>query len=113
MQNEGGSAYTKEQAEKGHRERLTQSVQNVPVESTRKGAAGGISLIGGGVNALAKLGTKIAGGLAKSPKTAKLANKILNVSKRKPKNTSNLRSDGFGGTTSVGARKSYNNIGSN
>ena len=71
-----------------HSKRLTQNIQDVPVESTRTGSAVGAGLIGGGGQALAKLGTRIAGALAKSPKTAKLANKILNVSKRTAKDTS-------------------------
>jgi len=88
MQNEDGSEYTKEQAGAEHRQSLLDSVQDVSVESTRQGAAVGAGLIGGGGRALAKLGTRIAGRLAKSPKTAELANKILNVSKRTPKDTS-------------------------
>jgi len=101
----------KQKTEK-HKQKLINSVENVPYEGPQ-GAAVGAGLIGGGGVALSKLGTRIAARLAKSPKTAKLANKILNFSKRKPKDTSNLRSDGFGGTTSVGSRRSYNNIGSN
>ena len=88
MQNEDGSAYTKEQAETEHIKSLTQNIQDVPVESTRTGSAVGAGLIGGGGQVLAKLGTRIAGALAKSPKTANLANKILNVSKGTLKDTS-------------------------
>lgn len=152
MQNEDGSAYTKEQAKNERKESLLQRERlrdsfysNYNKPARPKGAAVGAGLIGGGGRALAKLGTRIAGALAKSRKTAKFADKLLNVSKRTSRNTSgnkkaleafkkaspkdptkttrlsnynnspssNLRQDGFGGTTSVGARKSYNNIGSN
>ena len=88
MQNEDGSAYTEEQAKTEHIKRLTQNIQDVPVESTMRGSAVGAGLIGGGSQALAKLSARIAGGLAKSPRTAKLADKILNVSRRTHKNTS-------------------------
>ena len=73
------------------------------------------ALYGGGVKAGANLAMKAAGYLAKSPKTAKIANSIQNFIKGGTKATtpSNIRADGFGGRTTVGSRPNYNNRGSN
>jgi len=118
MQNEDGSAYTKEQAKTEHIKSATQNIQDVPVESTRQGASGALGLIGGAAaKGLAAIGREVLKRGTGPSKTGnvliKTAQNILKKTKPNPKNTSNLRADGFGGTTSVGARKSYNNIGSN
>ncbi len=48
MQKEDGSAYTKEDASSEHKKRLSASVEDVSVESTRKGGAVGGGMISGG-----------------------------------------------------------------
>ena len=72
------------------------------------------ALYGGGLKAGANLAMKAAGYLAKSPKTAKIAHSIQNFVKggSKPKDYSNIRAS-WNGPTTVGARKNYNNVGSN
>jgi|TARA_R110002095_G_scaffold589_1_gene2784 hypothetical protein len=87
MQKEDGSAYTKKDASSEHKKRLSASVEDVPVESTRKGAAGGIGLIGGTIG---KGMTAIASKLFGKSKNQKALDAFLKASPKDPTKTTRL-----------------------
>ena len=104
MQNEDGSQYTKEQETKSNIERLTQNIQDVPVESTRQGASGAIGLIGGAAaKGLAAVGREVIKRTAGPSKTGnvliKTAQKILKKTNPKPKHNPHLRAGSYGNST--------------
>lgn len=118
MQNEDGSAYTKEQQKADYIKKITANIQDVPYEgpSQGSGALGLIAGIGGAAaRGLATIGREILKRGAGPSKTGnfviKTAQKILK--KTNPKPNPNVRADSFGRTTSVGSRRNYNNTGSN
>ena len=75
MQNKDGSLYTKEQAKNEHTKKLTQNIQDVPVESTRQGASGAIGLIGGAAaKGLAAIGREV---IKRTPGPSKTGNVLI------------------------------------
>lgn len=103
MQNEDGSAYTQEQTKQASKQELINSVQNVPVESTRMQGSGAMGLIGGigGATAkgLAAIGREVLKRGTGPSKTGnvliKTAQKILKKTNPKPKNTNKKALDAF------------------
>jgi len=103
MQNEDGSAYTKEQQAKEHEQKLVNSVQNVHYEGPSQGS-GAIGLIGGAAaKGLAAIGREVIKRTAGPSRTGnvliKTAQKILKKTNPKPKHNPHLRAGSYGNDT--------------
>ena len=103
MQNEDGSAYTKEQQAEEHKQKLVNSIQNVPYEGPTKGS-GAMGLIGGAAaKGLAAIGREVLKRGAGPSKTGnvliKTAQKILKKTNPKPKHNPHLRAGAYGNST--------------